>query len=163
MVVHWTGVGVVAADDHGRAGRRGEAVFGHAILVWDNYPVNDYIAGRLLLGPYTGREPGLAEHVVGVISNPMNQARGQQARIVHLRRLLVEPDGLRPPRGVPRLRPRTSAAGTFPRPAKWLRSSPRTTTPPSSTPTESPTLTRLIAAFRKAYERTAASTEAAAG
>ena len=36
-------------------------VFGHPILVWDNYPVNDYVTSRLLLGPYTGREPGVAE------------------------------------------------------------------------------------------------------
>ena len=49
-------------------------MFGHDILIWDNYPVNDYAAGRILLAAYSGREPGLADHVVGVISNPMNQA-----------------------------------------------------------------------------------------
>jgi hyaluronoglucosaminidase len=49
-------------------------VFGHPILIWDNYPVNDYIAGRLPLAAYTGREPGLSAQVSGIISNPANQA-----------------------------------------------------------------------------------------
>nr|WP_092885509.1 beta-N-acetylglucosaminidase domain-containing protein [Actinopolymorpha cephalotaxi] len=74
VVVHWTGVGVVPTTITNAQAAAAKAVFGHQILVWDNYPVNDYIAGRLPLGPYTGRERGLSEHVVGVISNPSNQA-----------------------------------------------------------------------------------------
>jgi hyaluronoglucosaminidase len=43
--------------------------------VWDNYPVNDFgrTAGRLLLAPYDKREPGLSDHLSGIVSNPMNQ------------------------------------------------------------------------------------------
>ncbi|WP_433018281.1 beta-N-acetylglucosaminidase domain-containing protein [Kribbella sp. CA-294648] len=74
VVVHWTGVGVVPRTITAAQAAQAKAVFGHDILIWDNYPVNDYAAGRLLLADYSGREPALAEHVAGVISNPMNQA-----------------------------------------------------------------------------------------
>ncbi|TDW22650.1 beta-N-acetylglucosaminidase domain-containing protein [Kribbella kalugense] len=74
VVVHWTGIGVVPQAITAAQAAQAKAVFGHDILIWDNYPVNDYAAGRLLLAPYTGREPGIADDVVGVISNPMNQA-----------------------------------------------------------------------------------------
>ncbi|MFF0341353.1 beta-N-acetylglucosaminidase domain-containing protein [Kribbella sp. NPDC004875] len=74
VVVHWTGIGVVPKTITAAQAAQAKAVFGHDILIWDNYPVNDYAAGRLLLAPYTGREAGIADHVAGVISNPMNQA-----------------------------------------------------------------------------------------
>ncbi|TWD82248.1 hyaluronoglucosaminidase [Kribbella amoyensis] len=74
VVVHWTGVGVVPKTITAAQAAQAKAVFGHDILIWDNYPVNDYAAGRLLLAGYSGREPAIAEHVAGVISNPMNQA-----------------------------------------------------------------------------------------
>ncbi|GAB2645611.1 beta-N-acetylglucosaminidase domain-containing protein [Kribbella swartbergensis] len=74
VVVHWTGIGVVPRTITSAQAAQARAVFGHDILIWDNYPVNDYAAGRILLADYSGREPGIAEHVAGVISNPMNQA-----------------------------------------------------------------------------------------
>jgi hyaluronoglucosaminidase len=74
VVVHWTGIGVVPRTITAAQAAQAKAVFGHDILIWDNYPVNDYAAGRLLLAPYSGREPAIADNVVGVISNPMNQA-----------------------------------------------------------------------------------------
>jgi hyaluronoglucosaminidase len=74
VVVHWTGIGVIPRTITAAQAKQAEQVFGHDILIWDNYPVNDYIAGRLPLGDYSGREPGIAEHIAGIISNPMNQA-----------------------------------------------------------------------------------------
>ncbi|MBE1562841.1 beta-N-acetylglucosaminidase domain-containing protein [Nonomuraea africana] len=74
VIVHWTGWGVVPTVILKREAAEARAVFGHKILVWDNYPVNDYAPGRLLIAPYTGRENGLSESLVGIISNPMNQA-----------------------------------------------------------------------------------------
>lgn len=74
IVVHWTGIGVVPGSITQEQAARARTVFGHDILLWDNYPVNDYISGRIPLGPYSGREPGIAEEIVGVLSNPMNQA-----------------------------------------------------------------------------------------
>ncbi|MEI8412025.1 MULTISPECIES: beta-N-acetylglucosaminidase domain-containing protein [unclassified Kribbella] len=74
VVVHWTGIGVIPRTITTAQAAQAKAVFGHDILIWDNYPVNDYLAGRIPLADYSGREPGIAEHVAGVISNPMNQA-----------------------------------------------------------------------------------------
>ncbi|HZC27772.1 MAG TPA: beta-N-acetylglucosaminidase domain-containing protein, partial [Actinopolymorphaceae bacterium] len=73
VLVHWTGVAVIPHKITRDQASQARTVFGHKIIVWDNYPVNDYIAGRLPLGPYTGREPGLSQQVAGVLSNPMNQ------------------------------------------------------------------------------------------
>ena len=81
VVVHWTGIGVVPRTITAAQAAQAKAVFGHDILIWDNYPVNDYAAGRLLLADYSGREPGIAEHVAGVISNPMNQAAVSKAAL----------------------------------------------------------------------------------
>lgn len=74
VLVHWTGVAVIPHKITRDQASQARTVFGHQIIVWDNYPVNDYIAGRLPLGPYTGREPGLSQEVTGVLSNPMTQS-----------------------------------------------------------------------------------------
>ncbi|MCP3803976.1 beta-N-acetylglucosaminidase domain-containing protein [Allokutzneria sp. A3M-2-11 16] len=74
VYVWWTGVGVIPRTITKAEAARAEEVFGHRILLWDNYPVNDYIHGRVPLADYSGRENGLSEHVSGVLSNPMNQA-----------------------------------------------------------------------------------------
>jgi hyaluronoglucosaminidase len=74
VIVHWTGTAVVPERITKAQAAQARQVFGHPILAWDNYPVNDYASGRLLLAPYDGREPGLSEQLAGVISNPMNQA-----------------------------------------------------------------------------------------
>ncbi|HJP74758.1 MAG TPA: beta-N-acetylglucosaminidase domain-containing protein [Pseudonocardiaceae bacterium] len=71
VVVEWTGVGVIAPVITPAQAAAAKAVYGHDILVWDNYPVNDYVTNRLLLGPYAGRSPGLAGSLVGITANPM--------------------------------------------------------------------------------------------
>nr|WP_308295960.1 beta-N-acetylglucosaminidase domain-containing protein [Streptomyces sp. ISL-96] len=75
VVVEWTGVGVIAPVITVAQARAARDVFAHPILLWDNYPVNDYVTNRLLLGPYNGREKGMpAELGSGITANPMNQA-----------------------------------------------------------------------------------------
>jgi hyaluronoglucosaminidase len=70
VVVMFTGNGVIpkriTVDDVATVRAR----FGHDILIWDNYPVTDYIPGRLAMGTYSGREPGLSRQVTGILSNP---------------------------------------------------------------------------------------------
>ncbi|MGW1895060.1 beta-N-acetylglucosaminidase domain-containing protein [Streptomyces sp. NPDC002004] len=73
VLVEWTGIGVIAPTMTVAQADQARTVFGHPILTWDNYPVNDYVPNRLLLGPFTGREPGLAEHLAGITANPMIQ------------------------------------------------------------------------------------------
>jgi hyaluronoglucosaminidase len=71
VVVGWTGVGVIATTITTAQAAQAKAVYGHDILLWDNYPVNDYVTDRLLLGPYTGRASGLAGSLYGITANPM--------------------------------------------------------------------------------------------
>ncbi|GAA1502569.1 hypothetical protein GCM10009730_01160 [Streptomyces albidochromogenes] len=75
VVVEWTGVGVIAPVITVAQAKAARNVFAHPILLWDNYPVNDYVTNRLLLGPYNGRQKGMpAELGSGITANPMNQA-----------------------------------------------------------------------------------------
>ncbi|WP_405406834.1 beta-N-acetylglucosaminidase domain-containing protein [Streptomyces sp. NBC_01104] len=73
VVVEWTGVGVVAPTMTVAQADAAREVFGHPILTWDNYPVNDYATDRLLLGPFNGREKGLPGRLAGITANPMIQ------------------------------------------------------------------------------------------
>ncbi|MEV7402954.1 beta-N-acetylglucosaminidase domain-containing protein [Streptomyces sp. NPDC091267] len=73
VLVEWTGVGVVAPTMTVAQADAARAVFGHPILTWDNYPVNDYATDRLLLGPFNGREKGLPGRLAGITANPMIQ------------------------------------------------------------------------------------------
>lgn len=78
VIVEWTGVGVIATQITEKQARQAKEIFGHDILIWDNYPVNDYITERLLLGPYIGREPGVAKLMSGITANPMVQAEASK-------------------------------------------------------------------------------------
>ncbi|WP_327351668.1 beta-N-acetylglucosaminidase domain-containing protein [Streptomyces sp. NBC_01304] len=73
VLVEWTGIGVIAPTMTVAEAKKAREVFGHPILTWDNYPVNDYVPNRLLLGPFNGREKGLAEELAGITANPMIQ------------------------------------------------------------------------------------------
>ena len=74
VVVMWTGIGVIAPEITVDQARQAKQVFGHDILLWDNYPVNDYLRGRLELAPYLHRQAGLSGVLAGDTANPMNQA-----------------------------------------------------------------------------------------
>ena len=82
VLVQWTGIGVVPASITTAQAKAAVAVFGHDIHVWDNYPVNDYAAGQLLLGPFNGREAGLSDVLHGLVANPMNQAEASKIPLV---------------------------------------------------------------------------------
>jgi hyaluronoglucosaminidase len=76
IVVYWTGPEVVSIaivrEELDLAVRRFD---GHAILLWDNYPVNDFDPARLFLGPLLGRDPRLAEgECIGLVANAMVEA-----------------------------------------------------------------------------------------
>ena len=71
--VFWTGddivVGAVTAE---QAARASTAFGGRPLVLWDNFPVNDFDRSRAFLGPLLGRDPALAESgLVGIVANPM--------------------------------------------------------------------------------------------
>ncbi len=74
--VAWTGRTVVSPTlERFEAAARAKTLR-RRLLVWDNVPVSDGPMRPMLhLGPYVGRAPDLAEHVSGVVLNPMEHAR----------------------------------------------------------------------------------------
>lgn len=73
VLVYWTGVGVIPRTVTAAQAQATAAEFGHQIVVWDNYPVNDYQPTRLFLGPLVGRAADLSTAVAGFTSNPMQE------------------------------------------------------------------------------------------
>jgi YVTN family beta-propeller protein len=149
VVVEWTGVGVIAPTITTEQLKQAREVYGHPILVWDNYPVNDYVTSRLLLGPYTGREPGVASEATGVTANPMVQGEASRIALFTSAAYLWNPHAYDPRKAF--LASVRDLAG--PGAAKWLRIFAENNYSSQLDPTESPTLTRLITAFRTAYEQ----------
>lgn len=80
IVVQWTGIGVVAPTITSEDADKIHGIFNHDLLIWDNYPVNDYDRNRLFLGPLVGRDADLTtEHgVIGLTANPMNEAEASK-------------------------------------------------------------------------------------
>jgi len=76
IVVYWTGPEVVSLGINREALDVAVQRFhGHELLLWDNYPVNDFAPDTLFLGPLRGRDPRLAEgRLRGIIANAMLQA-----------------------------------------------------------------------------------------
>ena len=76
VVVYWTGPEVVSIGITREALNLAVERFrGHTLLIWDNYPVNDFDPPRRFLGPLLGRDPRLAEgDCAGLIANAMVQA-----------------------------------------------------------------------------------------
>jgi len=79
--VVWTGKSVVAPRITAADAAIARESFGHPIVLWDNYPVNDYAPNRLLMGPYRGRDPGLAGEVDGILANPMAEERASRVAL----------------------------------------------------------------------------------
>jgi hyaluronoglucosaminidase len=90
--VMWTGTAVVSRTIAGADAKAySDAISTPAsgrrkLLIWDNFPVNDYNGNilsstglptnfKLNVGPYKGRGADLVDFVDGVLSNPMNEAQ----------------------------------------------------------------------------------------
>jgi hyaluronoglucosaminidase len=75
VVVYWTGSEVVSPAITRADLDAAVDAFGHDLLLWDNYPANDFDVERLFLGPLRGRDPLLADgRLHGIIANAMVQA-----------------------------------------------------------------------------------------
>lgn len=95
IVVYWTGPEVVS-----HAIRREEldiavARFGgRKLLLWDNFPVNDFAVEKLFVGPLRGRDPLLFEgRCAGLIANAMVQAIPSKLALATVADFLRDPHG----------------------------------------------------------------------
>ena len=98
IVVYWTGPEVVSLaiareELDGAVERFGD----HELLIWDNYPVNDFDSERLFLGPLRGRDPRLWDgRVAGLIANAMVQAVPSKLALATVADYLRDPHGYEP-------------------------------------------------------------------
>ncbi|MFG6119345.1 beta-N-acetylhexosaminidase family protein [Thalassobacillus sp. B23F22_16] len=81
-IVMWTGPKVVSEDITSEGAEKVYDIFQHDLLLWDNYPVNDFDRNSLFLGPLVNRDADLAENgVIGLTTNPMNEAEASKIPI----------------------------------------------------------------------------------
>lgn len=79
VIVDWTGPAVVSPEITGEQAQVAADMFDHDLLLWDNYPVNDFKTSRLFLGPLENRDSDLTDHgVLGITANPMIQAEASK-------------------------------------------------------------------------------------
>ncbi|MGA4841876.1 beta-N-acetylglucosaminidase domain-containing protein [Streptomyces sp. G45] len=95
--VAWTGVGVVPRTITGRELAGARRAFGSRPLVtMDNYPVNDFAPDRLFLGPYTGREPAVAQGSAALLGTAMEQPVASRVPLFTAADFAWNPRGYRP-------------------------------------------------------------------
>ncbi|MDR2348679.1 MAG: beta-N-acetylglucosaminidase domain-containing protein [Bifidobacteriaceae bacterium] len=90
--IMWTGadvvVGAVTEDDVRRAG----AAFERELILWDNFPVNDFDRSRAFLGPLVGR-PARVDGLplAGIAANPMVEAAPSWLALASVGRWAADP------------------------------------------------------------------------
>ena len=95
--VMWTGDQVIAKNiEPDGAKQYAENVGKDRILLWDNYPVNDYTSNddseiRVFMGPYEGRAGNLTESVSGIAANIMSQSRCSRVALGTIAEYLEKP------------------------------------------------------------------------
>lgn len=90
--VGWTGRSVLSAEIRREEAAKRAASVGRRLLLWDNFPVNDGpMRNTLHLGPYAGRDADLAEHVSGILLNPMEFARASAVGLATAAAYLRDP------------------------------------------------------------------------
>ena len=70
IFVFWTGEYTVSPEVTVEDVLRYKEVVKHEMILWDNYPVNDY-HNTMNVAPLTGREAGISEVLYGMMANPM--------------------------------------------------------------------------------------------
>lgn len=74
IFVFWVGYHTVSPEISVEDVLRYKEVVKHEMILWDNYPVNDY-HNTMYVAPLTGREAGICEHLYGMMANPMRDNR----------------------------------------------------------------------------------------
>lgn len=97
VLVAWTGRDIVVADVTREDIDRAASSYRRRVVLWDNFPVNDFDPTRLFLGPLTGRTTDLAgAPFAGILSNPMVQAAPSQLPLVTVADWARDPHGYEP-------------------------------------------------------------------
>ncbi|TDC54159.1 hypothetical protein E1212_03205 [Jiangella ureilytica] len=82
VLVWWTGRDVVVGDITRAEIDAAAESYGHELLLWDNFPVNDFDFPRLFLGPLLGRPAALdGARLAGITANPMPHEAASQIAV----------------------------------------------------------------------------------
>lgn len=92
----WTGPQICSKEIRSSDAERIMKAFGRKVLVWDNYPVNDYDRKRMHLNAVRNRDPDLSETCVGMLSNPMSEAEASKIALFTYGEYLWNPKGYDP-------------------------------------------------------------------
>lgn len=96
-LIAWTGADVVVGEISRADIDRAAASFGRRLVLWDNFPVNDFDPSRVFLGPLTGRTREVGgSALAGVVSNPMIQAVPSRLALATVADWLRDPNGYDP-------------------------------------------------------------------
>ncbi|MDN4597878.1 beta-N-acetylglucosaminidase domain-containing protein [Leifsonia virtsii] len=90
----WTGADIVVGEVTAEQIRLAVESYGRELVLWDNFPVNDFDRSRVFLGPLTGRAtaPGL----VGIAANPMVEAAASRFALHTVAEWAADPEAYEP-------------------------------------------------------------------
>ena len=92
----WTGRDVVVGSVTRAEADAAAASYRRRVVLWDNFPVNDFDPSRLFLGPLTGRAADLGAGLAGLIANGMVQAAPSRLAFATVADWLRDPATYRP-------------------------------------------------------------------
>jgi hypothetical protein len=91
-VVLWTGADVVVGTITRADVDAAAAAFERKLMLWDNFPVNDFDESRLFLGPLVGRPADLdGSALLGTLANPMPQAAASRIGLATVAEWAADP------------------------------------------------------------------------
>ena len=93
VLIMWTGPQVCSKSITLGDAENIEKEAKNRLVIWDNYPVNDYARNRLNLGPLRGRDPHLHKLIRGIFSNPMNEPHASLLPLATFADYLWNPEG----------------------------------------------------------------------
>lgn len=90
----WTGRAICSPELTAAEAERFARSTGRGPLYWDNFPVNDVaMTHELHIGPYLGREAGIAAFAAGIVANPMPLAEASKIGIASVADFCRDPQG----------------------------------------------------------------------
>ncbi|NED95944.1 beta-N-acetylhexosaminidase [Phytoactinopolyspora alkaliphila] len=97
VLVWWTGRDIVVGDVDREHIDQAEQSYRHRLLLWDNFPVNDFDFSRVFLGPLLGRTTDLdGAPMAGVTANPMPHAAASEIALATVADWAWNPGEYRP-------------------------------------------------------------------
>ena len=92
----WTGPEVCSRRIGSAHLKEVSRVLRRKLIIWDNYPVNDYDPHRRNVNAVRNRDPDLSDYCEGFLVNPMNQAHASKVAIFTYGEFLWNPREYRP-------------------------------------------------------------------